>query len=181
MRRPGRARLIDEGATLTVEIQPEHFDVGRFERIGAYEGGALAHAYGGGDGWFEWRFRIAPATRPQAAELILRLSSEFPGTQAPPDGDSRVVLLLDGVRLGELDAPPDDGAGRVVELAITDAALLERLGGGEHVLRIEVPDGKQANGVCIYGEATGRAPPPVGEATPIRLVLHRAHEPAQHL
>src|SRR5262249_13366628 len=74
--RPGRPRVVDEGRRIAIEIDPTGFDTGRFERVGSYEGGALEHAYGAGDGWFEWHF-TAPET-PRRISIAARLSSEFP-------------------------------------------------------------------------------------------------------
>jgi len=184
--RPGRARVLDgafagAGAGAALELAPERFDTGRFERVGAWGGGALVHAYGAGDGWFEWKLEVPPLAgdaTPGALTITARLSSEFPGTSAPPDGGSRVSLLLDGVPLGALDVIPDDGAGRVETLTVAAGgetrALFARLKpGSRHVLRFEVAPGPHANGLCVYGEPTGRAPPPTGEATPIRVVFHK--------
>src|SRR5205807_4392596 len=56
-----------------VEIPPEHFAAGRFERVGVWSAGPLVQAYGSGDGWFEYSFH-APAG---GATFIARLSSEF--------------------------------------------------------------------------------------------------------
>jgi mannan endo-1,4-beta-mannosidase len=173
-RHPGRPRVIDDArAVTTIEIAPEQFDLGRFERVGAWDGGPLVHAYGAGDGRFEWRFRAPPVRDATGAAVVLRVSSEFPGDHAPPDGGSRVKVLLDGAELGELDAPADDGAGAVVRVPV-DARGLSRLrAGGEHVLAVVVPPGARANGVCVYGEPTGHGAPPAGEATPIRVEIAR--------
>jgi hypothetical protein len=105
---------------------------------------------------------------------MARLSSEFPGTQAPPDGGSRVGVQLDGVAIGALDVVPDDGAGRVEEIAVEDRALLARLRPGtRHALRFTVEPGPRANGLCVYGAPTGHGAPPVGEALPIRIVFQK--------
>jgi hypothetical protein len=90
------------------------------------------------------------------------MSSEFPGTSAPPDGGSHVVVSVDGKTQAELDVMPDDGAGAVHRLPLL-------LPPGAHVLRFEVPPGPRAHGLCIYGEPTGNGPPPPGEATPLAL------------
>jgi mannan endo-1,4-beta-mannosidase len=168
--RPGRARLVDDGeGAIALELAPDRFDTGRFERVGAWDGGALLHAYGAGDGWFEWKFDVPqlPSGAAQALELAARVSSEFPGTSAPPDGGSRVTVSLDGARVGEWDVVPDDGAGRVERLR-TSARLKA---GSHHVLRLEVLPGPHSNGLCVYGEPTGHKPPPEGESTPLRLTF----------
>jgi hypothetical protein len=132
------------------------------------------HAYGAPDGYFEWAF-ATPERAAARARLRLRLSSEWPGTFAPPDGGSRVRALLDGQLVGELEVVPDDGAGQVYELPIEDAALVGALAaGGVHRLRLEVPPGPHAIGVCVYGAATGHGPAPSGEITPIALILNRS-------
>jgi mannan endo-1,4-beta-mannosidase len=154
-------RVLD-GAVL--EIPPERFAAGRFERIGVWSGGPLVQAYGGGDGWFEYPFSSPTSGR---ATLTARLSSEFPGASAPPDGGSHVVLSVDGKSVAELEVIPDDGQGRVHHLTFPVAA-------GAHILRLEVPPGPRAHGLCVYGEPTGNGRPPLGEATPLQLRFSRA-------
>jgi mannan endo-1,4-beta-mannosidase len=157
----------EEQARTVVTLRPENFSIGHFERVGAWAGGTVAHAYGSGDGWFEWRFP-APARIARRMTLIARISSEFPGESAPPDGGSRVTVSIDGRSLAELDAIPDDGRGSVRQVVLTDPAVLRKLAGRAHVLRLEVPPGPHANGLCVYGEATGRGPAP-SDLTPIEL------------
>jgi mannan endo-1,4-beta-mannosidase len=171
-RRSGHPRLVDDGfGRRTVELAPEEFAVGRWERVGSWDGGPLTHAYGAGDGFFEWRF-AAPAAAARRVEIVARVSSEWPGTSAPPDGGSRVAVRLDGALVGELDAVPDDGAGRVERLTVGDPALVARLRGGAHTLRLEVAPGARANGLCVYGLPTGKSAPPVGESLPIEIVFY---------
>jgi hypothetical protein len=160
-RRAPLEQRIEGGA---VEIPPEHFAAGRFERVGSWDGGPLRHAYGSGDGWFEWQFSGPDA--PAAPTLLARLSSEYPGITAPPDGGSHVRVFLDGQLRAELDVIPDDGAGRVYRLP-----LGAPLGPGPHTLKLEVPPGPHAHGLAVYGEPTGHGPPPLGEATPLRLTF----------
>jgi mannan endo-1,4-beta-mannosidase len=157
--RPGPAFVSQDGARTVVALAPDQFTTGRFERVGAYDGGTLVHAYGFGDGFFEWRFP-APAAPVERLTIALRISSEFPGESAPPDGRSRTILELDGRQLAELWAPPDDGRGVVRTVTITDRALLSRLPGRAHLLRLRVPAGADARGVCIYGAPTGRGGAP---------------------
>ncbi len=142
------------------EIPPQNFAAGRFERVGSWDGGPLMQTYGAGDGWFEWRFHSGRAA---AVTVVLRVSSEYPGSSAPPDGDSHLVISIDGKNPLPLDVIPDDGAGRV------ERVRLGALESGAHTLKLEVPAGPKAHGVCIYGEPTGHGAPPVGEATPIQL------------
>ena len=70
-------------------------------------------------------------------------------------------MLVDDEDVGEIDLPPDDGIGRWVELAIDDAELLARLFArprSRHSLRLEVVPGVGAEGLCLYGAATGTVP-----------------------
>ena len=53
------------------------------------------------------------------------------------------------------DVVPDDGHGRAERVA------LPHLMRGRHVLRLEVPAGARAHGLCIYGD----------EPNPLRLEL----------
>ncbi|HEY7954461.1 MAG TPA: hypothetical protein VII38_04175 [Polyangia bacterium] len=168
LHRSERPQVVRRGAQTIVELDPTRFFTGRFERVGSWTAGPLAHAYGSGDGYFEWRFSGRPA---RSLELRARLSSEFPGTHAPPDGGSHVEVAIDGRPVGALDVIPDDGAGRVESLAITDRALLYRLRSGEHTLRLSVAPGPRANGVCVYGAPTGHGPTPPGETLPVELVF----------
>jgi mannan endo-1,4-beta-mannosidase len=168
LRRPGRARVVAREGEFTVELAPERFARARWERVGSYDGGALVHAYGAEDGWFEWRFP-APPFRAAHATLVARLSSEFPGTSAPPDGGSHVRVLVDGREVAAADAVPDDGVGTVHRVTFDAASL----GAGRHTLRLEVAPGPDAHGLCVYGAATGRAPAPPGETGPLRLIFER--------
>ncbi|HUS65055.1 MAG TPA: hypothetical protein VMZ28_10955 [Kofleriaceae bacterium] len=141
----GPARVRSEGGRLTVVLDPERFASGRFERVGTFGDGGALHAYGAGDGWFEWEFTVETPARARVG-LSARLSSEFPGKTAPPDGGSDVNVLVDGVRAGRLRVIPDDGAGRPERLR------LPRLRAGRHLLRLEVPPGPRAHGLCVYAE-----------------------------
>ena len=121
MRAPAVQVTRRDGLDTIVELAAQHFSAGRWERVGTWDGGALPHAYGDGDGWFEWRFQGHAATR---VVLRARLSAESPGTEAPPGDGSIVVVSLDGVPVGALEAVPDDGRGAWVEVAIDDPALV---------------------------------------------------------
>jgi mannan endo-1,4-beta-mannosidase len=144
-----------------IEVPPERFSSGRFERVGVWNGGPLVQAYGAGDGWFEWRFTMPQSPSPHVI-FIARLSSEFPGSTAPPDGGSHVILSIDGKPQAEFDVIADDGAGQIQRLPLD-------VGPGTHTLRLEVPPGPRAHGLCVYGEPTGNGAPPPGEATPLSL------------
>ncbi len=152
-----------------LEIPPGEFADARFERAGAWDKSALAHAYGAGAGRFRYRF-ASPGGQPARLVVRARLSSEWPGYSAPPDGGSPVEVLLDGARIAALQAVPDDGAGTWHEVAVEDPALLRRIAApGAHTLTFAVPDRPESHGLCIYGSPTGNGPPPVGEAAPIQI------------
>jgi mannan endo-1,4-beta-mannosidase len=171
--RPAPAFVSDEPDRTVVSLAPDHFTTGRFERVGAWDGGTLVHAYGAGDGFFEWRLPV-PAGPLARLELSLRISSEFPGESAPPDGASRVVVEVDDRRIAELEAPPDDGVGQVRSVTVSDKAVLQRLAGRAITLRLRVPPGKSAHGLCVYGAPTGKRSAPA-DTQPIRAVFERAH------
>ena len=134
----------DENGTFFLDPTRPHD--GRWERLGRYEPpSGRPHAYGSPDGEFGWRVRL-PAGR---FELGVRLSSEFPGTHAPPDGGSRVTVRLDGRVIGHLDAIPDDGVGRLESLAMHVKA-------GRHRLALVVEPGPTcARAVRVWARADG--------------------------
>ena len=151
---------------VVVLLGPDRFARARFERVGHFAGGEVPHAFGAGDGWFEWRFPAPPA-RAGAIEIKLRLSSEFPGSQAPPDGGSHALVLIDGVQVAALEVIPDDGRGQLYTVVVTNRALLDRLRGGHHTLKLSVPPGPHSNGLCVYGV---HGPPPAHDAAlPLEL------------
>jgi mannan endo-1,4-beta-mannosidase len=145
LRRKDTPHLTRSESQLTIALHPERFARARFERVGSWAGGKRVHAFGTGDGFFEWRF-VAPERG--RARLHARLSSEFPGEEAPPDGGSQVRVLIDGTPLATLDVIPDDGDGATHSLA------LGTLAAGTHTLRFEVPAGDRANGLCVYKPLT---------------------------
>lgn len=160
-------------------IPPVDFFQAAFERSGSWAGGQVVHVYAADAGDLTYRFTAPPRAPGPAgdgidivsAHLELRLSSEWPGVNAPRDGGSTVEVLIDGVRVGVLDAPPDDGSGDRRQLSITDRAVLSRLSRGVHTLVFRVPYSARANGLAIYGDYRGDEPPPAGEFTPILLRL----------
>ena len=145
--------LSADGSAL--EIPASAFASGRWERLGTYGEGADAHAYGAGDGWFDYSFLLPDQASPT---LEARLSSEWPGKSAPPDGGSDVAVLVDGVRVATLGVIPDDGVGRLEKIALGE---LKR---GRHTVRLLVAPGPSAHGLCVYGDA--RAPMRVVIAAP---------------
>jgi mannan endo-1,4-beta-mannosidase len=184
---------VPEGALL--EIPPDLFAEAVFERAGSWRG-TFVHAYGAGSGRFTYRFS-APALRPAQARALAieaRLSSEWPGASAPPEGGSLVHVLLDGILIARLAVVPDDGIGRVETVRVSEPALLRRLlRPGTHTLTFAVPpdrydgdgDGQGARGLCVYGRPGGAEreplppPPPPGEDewTGVRLRLVIATPP----
>jgi mannan endo-1,4-beta-mannosidase len=171
-----RWRTLDDGSRL-LEISPGEFADARFENAGTWDQTPLFHAYGQGSGRFRYRFS-ATGKAPAEAIVRARISSEWPGTSAPPDGGSMVEVRLDDQLIGELAAIPDDGAGTVQEIVIRDRALLSRIGNGSHTLTFTVEDRPGAHGVCIYGAPTGNGHPPVGEAIPIEVRYRDTDQPA---
>jgi mannan endo-1,4-beta-mannosidase len=150
-------------------ISPGAFMRAKFERVGYWDGGPVAHAYGGDTGAFVYRF-APPATlyyAPTVIEIEARMSSEWPGAVAPPDGGSQVELLIDDQLVARFAVPPDDGVGERRMVQINDPRLLSLLATGSHTLSFRVPDGAQAHGLCIYGDYHGSEPPPAGEFSPI--------------
>lgn len=66
------------------------------------------------------------------------------------DGFSAVIVSLDGKPVAQLEAYPDDALGRVYDVDLTAAAARLKPGHA-HELRIEVPPGRTAHGLCVYG------------------------------
>ncbi len=147
---------------------PEKWATSESENVGRWDRFAVSHEYASGVATFTYRFLVTAASRRAAlassrVRVRLRASSELPGRGAGSTEADRSLLRLsiDGAVLGELDVPCDDGLGAWIERATDDArvmAALRRV--GAHTLRLEVPDGPRANGLCIYGAATGREPLP---------------------
>src|SRR5262249_57203438 len=111
-------------------------------------------------GFFDYRFRRPPEAvgAPARLQIHARLSSEYPGTLSPPDGSSRVFVLIDGREVATLEAFPDDGRGRWYTITVDDPGVLAALGGAAaHTLRFEVRAGPAAHGVCGYCRAGPRA------------------------
>lgn len=141
-------------------IDPVAFDRARFERAGVEDDAPVAHLWATGAGWVRYRFRAPRGTRaaPTLLELSLRGSSELPGPGlgARAEDVSRVVVSLDGVEVGVLELPPDDGVGRVVTLRVADPIVLAPLGErGAHTL--ELATSEDDLGACLYGAPGSRA------------------------
>ncbi len=150
----------DEGDARVLRVDPLSFERARFELAGAYSGDVgLPHFYGSGAGTVSFRFR---APRAPASSIVIRarVSSELPGSggSASEADTSRLTIAIDGVELGTITAPPDDGAGAWVELAVDDPSALAAIA-RRGVHRLQIRAGSEgAGGVCIYG-ATERGEP----------------------
>lgn len=143
-----------------LRIPVEAFARARFESFGRFDEGSIAHVYGAGRGEIRYRFSAPPVATARLS-IRFRASSELPGNGegATADDGSRVRVWIDEEVVGQIDLPADDGLGRRVALEIGDTELLRRLFAGPgrtHELRIEVVPGHGAEGICLYGEATGR-------------------------
>jgi hypothetical protein len=158
-------------------LPPPEFRQARFERLGVWEGKPAVHFYGAESGDVEYRFVLPAASlTPHGVaelEVVARMSSEWPGASAPPDGGSLLRVELDGILIGQQKILADDGRGAWYRFRSSDPRLLSKLTAGEHVLRFHVPPGPQAHGLCLYGDA--RDPSlPKSEYGPLRLHLRSA-------
>jgi mannan endo-1,4-beta-mannosidase len=159
-------------------VAPESFARLEGESAGRWGGAAIAHVYASGTGEIVYRLLASPRSARLARgrariRVRVRASSELPGAGlaaagigAGPDDASEISVLLDGHELGRVVVPPDDGVGAWVEVVSEDARALAVLARpGPHELRIRAPEGPRANGLCLYGAATGASPLPgaVGE------------------
>jgi mannan endo-1,4-beta-mannosidase len=110
---------------------------------------------------------------PYALTVRARVSSEFPGTQSPPDGVSEFAVTLDGASVGTATAVRDDGKGAWVQLRTTNPDVLHgALSPGKHRLRFVVAAGEKAHGLCIYGKP-GEKGGAAGRTGPIELKIDR--------
>jgi mannan endo-1,4-beta-mannosidase len=139
-----------------LRLAPSAFHTARFERLGVWDGKPTQHFYGAESG--EVVFRLdAPRGKNLPAlvevEIRARLSSEWPGAESPKDGGSIVRVDVDDVLLGEAAVVPDDGRGAWTVFRSADPTLVSKLRTGTHNLRFQVPQGKKAHGLCVYGEA----------------------------
>lgn len=166
-RLPGRALLA---------IDPLTFTRARFEAAGVWRDGALAHLYGAGPGWVEYTIATPRDLGALGAiRLRARVSSELPGAGAGATAaeGARVVVTIDGVDAGMIDAPPDDGWGAERSLTLAPAAAARLARAGRHVLRLASLEEPGASGLCVYAGATGRwtIPPAIAGELPGRIVL----------
>lgn len=139
----------------TLALDPREVFRAAFEGAGTWDGDpGLPHFYGAGSGEVRYRF-TAPRDAPGALVIRLHASSELPGSGAAgasPEDTSELTIAIDGAVLGAVTAPPDDGAGDVVELRVEAPALPSR--------RVRELTITADRGVCLYardveGRATG--------------------------
>lgn len=147
----------------------EAFSRAQFEESGVWGKGVLVHAYGRRTGWIEYRF-VGPAAPPKRLLLRARLSSEYPGAVAPPEGSSAVEVEVDGKTLATWQVPPDDGVGRWLELNFPAPVLESWKGGAVHRLRLRVSSGRWGNGLALYGREAEENREPVETPGPPRLI-----------
>jgi mannan endo-1,4-beta-mannosidase len=142
----------DEGDARSLLLDPLAFERARFELAGTWSGEVgLPHFYGSGEGTVSFRFR-SPRAAPSSIFVRARVSSELPGASGgASEADTSVLTIaIDGLELGTITAPPDDGAGAWVELAIEDPGVLAAIA-RRRVHRLEIRAGSEgAGGVCIY-------------------------------
>lgn len=162
--------------TFTLRFSPGAFHTARFERLGVWPGPPVEHFYGAESGDLSFRFRL-PTKRPfPLGEVTVwaRLSSEWPGAEAPKDGDSLVYVLLDDVLLAKQSVIADNGLGAIYRFHLQDPVQLRALSasppGTEHTLRFVVPPGPKAHGLCLYGETKDPALPKA-EFQPLQIRL----------
>lgn len=137
--------------TIELTIPARALSASRWERLGyaTVPEPYPAHAWGSDVGHFEWTFAVPPG-RPRKIALRATVSSERPGRYAPTGTTSPLVAFVDGIRIGEAVAAPDDGRGAPATFESSDPVLLQRLGSGLQRVRLEVPDVPAANGLCVY-------------------------------
>jgi hypothetical protein len=158
--------------TWVIHLPVENFYRAWFEEAGSWDGGVLVHAYGRQTGWFEYLF-TGVGFIPNRLVVRARLSSEYPGSTAPPNGYSQIKVLLDSQLVGELRVQPDDGLGAWYSVDVKQTPWLRRLQRGKHRLRFQVDPGFEANGVAVYGRETPLNREPVDEVGPIQIYAYQ--------
>lgn len=166
----------EQGGSWLLRLSPSEFRLAHFERLGVWDGKPALHFYGAESGDIAFGFPSPPslATRPLAEiEVRARMSSEWPGASAPADGGSLVRVELDGISLGQQTVIPDDGHGAWYSFRTSDPRLVGKLSTGDHTLRLHVPAGPQAHGLCLYGDARDPALAKT-DYGPLQVLLHPA-------
>jgi hypothetical protein len=166
--RPSRAWRATDMGERVLAIDPLAPTYARFEDMGVWREAPGPHAWGTGGGEVVYRFTSPRGGRiPARLRIGMRASSELPGpgNGARPSDVARVEVAVNGVVLGVVDAPPDDGRGAWLTLEVRDATLLARafaVRGRAHTLRLRVDPAVGAAGLCLYAtsgedEAASRA------------------------
>ena len=158
----------EEGDQRVLRVPVEAFHRAWFEEAGSWDGGILVHTYGRRTGWFEYRF-TGPGFAPKTLAIRARLSSEYPGSSAPEHGFSDVKVIVDGEEVTRLRVMPDNGMGAWYTVTTADEDLLRKLGRGVHVLRFQVDQGPEANGIALYGREAELNREPVEDPGPLQL------------
>ncbi len=151
LRGPGTVHddWVAEGDGSSLRIDPRAFDRARFEGVGTWSGeDGIAHFYGGGAGSVSYRVRLP---RTPALTIRLRASSELPGAGGSVSAadTSTLTIAIDGVELGTVIAPPDDGVGGWVELRVDAEQLASIPRRPVHRLELRASDAG-AGGLCLY-------------------------------
>lgn len=157
-----------------VRIDPLAFERARFEAAGTWSReGSIPHFYGSGAGRLTYLLRRPRTSTPDSMLTIrLRASSELPGagSGASAADTSLLTIVLDGIELGTITVPPDDGIGAWRELTV-DASRLPRPAG---ISRLEIRAADAgAGGVCLYGATD------TGEPAGIELRFDTVTAPAE--
>jgi mannan endo-1,4-beta-mannosidase len=153
---PSRAWRTLEMNERALAIDPLAPAYARFEEVGVWREAPGPHAWGAGGGEVVYRFASPRGSRIPARLVIgLRASSELPGPGAGARASdiARIEVAVNGVVLGVLDAPPDDGRGAWLTLEVRDTALLARAFAPRaraHALRLRVDPDVGAAGLCLY-------------------------------
>lgn len=171
---------VREPSGLLWSIDPHDFQSVTAESAGVWDSAVLAHVYASGTASLRYTLRGPRAEEPPhgVVSLRMRASSELPGEGEgrTQQDTSEILVTLDGLPMGRVTVPPDDGLGAWVELTSDDDAIVRRLAQpGVHTLELTVPPGEHANGLCLYGDAgTDRVLPPDVGVLPGRLELRLA-------
>ncbi len=141
-----------------LKIDPSTFDSASsgWDQYGpSYEGNPViadfgathTHAYGYAVGQLTYHFSLSDVAAVTTTEISARLSSEFPGYSAPPDGYSDVTLILNGKTYESKRVIPDNGSGRTYTWQIRSADLRQ----GDNTVSFAVDaNASYRNGLCIY-------------------------------
>lgn len=151
LRGPSPVHRAEEGAL--VRIDPLAFERARFEGAGTYAGSpGVPHFYGGGTGEVTYLLARPPGAG-MRVRVRMRASSELPGAGfGVSEADtSELRVSIDGVELGTVIAPPDDGLGGWIEV---EGTVSRRA-----VHRVTIAaTGAGAGGLCLYARTESGEP-----------------------